>query len=121
MRYTRAGYPVFSPYAEKTVVVDNLTGDRPADFAAANDAIGASRTPRGYVWHHVEDGRTLELVPKDLHEAVRHTGGVPAIKSHQVGQVAPGGVFTPFEQGAGIGGGLGGFGAGGPAAAQTGP
>ena len=121
VRYTRAGYPVFSPYAEKTVVIDNLAGDRPADFAAANEAIGESRTPRGYVWHHVEDGRTLELVPKDLHEAVRHTGGVPAIKSHQVGQVAPGGVFTPFEQGAGIGGGLGGFGAGGPAAAQTGP
>jgi A nuclease of the HNH/ENDO VII superfamily with conserved WHH len=121
VRYTRAGYPVFTPYAEKTVVIDNLAGDRPADFARANEAIGVSRTPRGYVWHHVEDGRTLELVPKDLHEAVRHTGGVPAIKSHQVGQVAPGGVFTPFEQTAGIGGGIAGFGAGGPAAAQTGP
>jgi hypothetical protein len=73
------------------------------------------------VWHHVEDGRTLELVPKDLHEAVRHTGGVPAIKSHQVGQVAPGGVFTPLEQRFQIGGGIAGFGAGGPAATQTGP
>lgn len=34
----------------------------------------------GYTWHHVEDGRTMQLVPRDLHTAVKHTGGVAVIK-----------------------------------------
>ena len=30
-------------------------------------------------WHHVEDGRTLLLVPSDLHAKVGHTGGARII------------------------------------------
>jgi hypothetical protein len=27
------------------------------------------------VWHHHEDKRNVLLVPQDLHEAIKHTGG----------------------------------------------
>lgn len=37
-------------------------------------------TPAGYTWHHVEAGRTMLLVPGDLHGTVRHTGGASLIK-----------------------------------------
>ncbi len=39
------------------------TGNRAADFAAANGAAGLQSTPRGYTWHHHQDGRTMQLVP----------------------------------------------------------
>jgi hypothetical protein len=29
--------------------------------------------------HHVEDGLTMQLVPSDLHDVVRHTGGAALI------------------------------------------
>ncbi|MBN1126825.1 MAG: HNH endonuclease [Sedimentisphaerales bacterium] len=47
----------------------------------ANKMMGYPDTPKGYTWHHVEDGVTMQLVPTDLHQAVRHTGGVAVIKS----------------------------------------
>ena len=28
----------------------------------------------GYIWHHTED-RSLQLVKKDLHDLVKHSGG----------------------------------------------
>jgi hypothetical protein len=121
VRFTRDGYPVFTPYAERRVVIEGRKGNRDADVDNANAAIGRSTTPSGYIWHHVEDGRTMELVPKTLHETVRHTGGVPAAKNDNIGLVAPGGVFTPLERRFGIGGGAAGGLASGPAVTEAGP
>jgi filamentous hemagglutinin len=45
----------------------------------ANEAAGLIETPEGYVWHHVEDTTTMQLVPQDIHQAVRHTGGAAII------------------------------------------
>jgi hypothetical protein len=120
VRFTRAGYPVFTPYSVERVHVDGLTGGK-SDFALANQAAGLDRTPIGYTWHHVEDGRTMELVPSDLHGAVRHTGGVAAIQSGQVGQVWPGGVMNPMERLLAGSGAATGAAATGPAAAQGAP
>jgi A nuclease of the HNH/ENDO VII superfamily with conserved WHH len=119
VRFTRAGYPVFTPYAERREAVDGQVGVRDADFDAANAAAGFSRTPTDFTWHHVEDGRTMELVPKSLHEAVKHTGGVAAAP-RRIGDVAPGGVFTPLERATALGGGGTGALAFGPLAAQEG-
>ncbi|WP_405237918.1 HNH endonuclease [Lentisalinibacter orientalis] len=47
--------------------------------------MGLDRTPSGYVWHHVEDGRTMQLIPQDIHNAARHTGGAAVIR-HGGGQ-----------------------------------
>jgi hypothetical protein len=119
VRFTRAGYPVFTQHAIERVHVDGMTGDRVHDADLANHAAKRRETPADYVWHHVEDGRTMELVPRDLHDAARHTGGAAAIGNQQVGQIAPGGVFTPWERRFGAGGAAAGFGIAGPAAAGS--
>jgi hypothetical protein len=108
VRFTRAGYPVFTPEAVKRVHVDGMTGDYTHDANLANQAAKQASTPAGYVWHHVEDGRTMELVPRDLHQAARHSGGATAIQNGQTGLVRPGGVFTPFERASAVGGGAAG-------------
>jgi hypothetical protein len=120
VRYTRAGYPIFTDEAIKRVHVDGLNGERGHDADLANAKAGLPETPDNYVWHHVEDGRTMELVPRDLHDAAKHTGGAAAIQNARAGQVRPGGVFTPFEGAAAGGGAAGGFVVGGPAAASGG-
>lgn len=89
------GYPDFSPYAQKTVTFDppttagvnagtSLRGDCYYDFKMANNAAGfgnsANATPKGWTWHHKEDGITMELIPTDLHRAIGHDGGEKVIK-----------------------------------------
>jgi RHS repeat-associated protein len=65
------GYPVFSG---KKVKIE-LTGNRGADFKAANEAAGLDKTPDDYTWHHHQDETTMQLVPADLHQRTGHTGG----------------------------------------------
>jgi len=95
-----------------------VSGDRGIDEDRANAAARFDETPDEYTWHHVEDGRTMELVPFDLHSKVHHTGGVAAVPA-QVGEVAPGGVLTTGERAAGAAG-AGAGAAAGPAAAEQG-
>ena len=45
-----------------------------------NKAMGYPCTPEGYVWHHVEDTTTMQLVPQNIHNAARHTGGAAVIR-----------------------------------------
>jgi hypothetical protein len=68
------GYPDFSSVATKTVKIEQ-TGTRGGDFRAANRLAGFERTPRGYTWHHHQDGVTMQLVPRDIHQQTGHTGG----------------------------------------------
>jgi A nuclease of the HNH/ENDO VII superfamily with conserved WHH len=77
VRFDETGFPDFSPYAEKTVKI-TYSGDRATDFKLANEAANLKRTPEGMTWHHHQDGKTMQLVPTDLHNAVKHTGGVAA-------------------------------------------
>lgn len=79
VRFTEDGFPDFSPYAIKEVKI-KMKGNRTTDFTEANRAAGLSETPEGYTWHHHQDRTTMQLVPTDLHEAVRHGGGVSLIK-----------------------------------------
>ncbi|WP_281274509.1 HNH endonuclease [Aquisalibacillus elongatus] len=80
VKFTNDGFPDFSPYSKTKVKVDGLKGNTTGDFTAANKAAGLKKTPSGHTWHHVEDGKTLMLVPTDLHQAVRHTGGAALIR-----------------------------------------
>ncbi|CAM3731433.1 HNH endonuclease [Nocardiopsis gilva] len=75
VRFTDRGYPDFSPNARFTVDVPT-TGKRSTDFRLANQAAGLPATPKGWTWHHVEDGRTMHLIPYELHDAVKHSGGI---------------------------------------------
>jgi A nuclease of the HNH/ENDO VII superfamily with conserved WHH len=77
VRFSEAGFPQFHPHSIRTVVIDIASPTtRAKDFKLANEAAGLARTPKAYVWHHAEDGRTMELIPRNLHQPVRHTGGV---------------------------------------------
>lgn len=54
------------------------TGSSRKDIRAADNKLGISpeyRKEYGLVWHHHEDEGRMQLIPKDLHSAVRHTGG----------------------------------------------
>jgi filamentous hemagglutinin len=63
------------------VNLTNLTGVYRADERLANAVVGLKSTPKGYVWHHVEDGVTLQLIPKSLNNSVKHTGGAAVIRN----------------------------------------
>jgi len=79
--FTAHGFPDFTPHAMAEVKIANLTGNYAKDSALANLALGLPRTPLGYVWHHVEDGSTMQLIHQDIHSAVRHTGGAAVIRN----------------------------------------
>jgi len=89
LRFTKEGYPDFTPHARqlpngKNHVEIEYTGSRRADAAAANKKAKLDKTPTGWTWHHAEDMKTMYLVPDDLHDAVKHSGGV-AIYKHGSG------------------------------------
>lgn len=83
VQFKETGFPDFSPHAKAQVVLDDLTGIPWIDNKLANQAAGfgsSTKAPKGYVWHHVEDGRTMQLVPIEIHNAARHTGGAAIIR-----------------------------------------
>lgn len=86
VRFSREGFPNFRPYAIAHVKVTGLTGVYSIDAKLANEELARKlglpavpKTPDGFVWHHVEDGESLLLLPQDLHNAVKHTGGAAVI------------------------------------------
>ena len=75
------GFPIFDDYAIARIEFPDLVGDDGIDIARANLAHhGTQSSIPGYTWHHLEDGKTLILIPTDLHEAYRHTGGASLIR-----------------------------------------
>lgn len=79
--FTGSGHPDFARYAVKKVEI-KVTGDHQIDLALANKASGLKSTPKDLTWHHHEDGKSMQLVPKDLHNTIRHTGGVAVVKGN---------------------------------------
>ncbi|WP_228469527.1 HNH endonuclease [Paenibacillus sp. JNUCC31] len=84
------GYPDFSKYYHpdvKPVKIEYAQPKNyPKDYEAANKEAGLSKTsnpsvpeknkpPEGYTWHHMEDGKTMVLVEKDVHDEFKHMGG----------------------------------------------
>ena len=75
------GFPVFDDYAIARIELPDLVGDDTVDIQRVNDIHhGTKSSTPGYTWHHLEDGKTLILIPSDLHEAYRHTGGASLIR-----------------------------------------
>ncbi len=87
VRFNASGHPDFSPYARKTITLTGLKGDN-SDFTRADRAAGFSpgARPPGFTWHHHEDGVTLQLVPRDLHRRIGHTGGCAGIDTQMRGE-----------------------------------
>lgn len=38
--------------------------------------VWGSKSPPGYTWHHMRDGKTMQLVPYEIHRTFTHSGGV---------------------------------------------
>ena len=53
-----------------------MTGSYTADVAEANRLANFAETPEKYMWHHHQEEGLMQLVRKEVHENVRHTGGV---------------------------------------------
>jgi hypothetical protein len=79
VHFTGMGYPDFTRYAKAKVDI-RVTGKNHIDFALADKAAGFQKRPVDYTWHHHQNGTTMQLIPKDLHKAISHTGGVAKTK-----------------------------------------
>lgn len=88
------GYPDFLEYSHPTIKPVKIPVAIPknpqADFKLANQLSGLSKTseppvpalnqpPKGYTWHHHEDGTSMILVEKNVHREFTHIGGQSAI------------------------------------------
>jgi hypothetical protein len=80
VKFTAQGFPDFSPYSIAEVKLKGLTGRYETDSAMANKAMGLPGAPNGYVWHHLQDGETMQLIPTKIHNAVKHTGGAAIVR-----------------------------------------
>jgi len=49
--------------------------NRNLDEELANKLAGYPKTPKGYTWHHHQDGKTMQLVDQLIHSQTGHTGG----------------------------------------------
>jgi HK97 family phage portal protein len=68
------GFADFSGVATRTVTIPGGHRGTNWDFGAANHAANLPSTPPGMTWHHHQDGRTMQLVPRDVHSRTGHTG-----------------------------------------------
>ena len=63
VQFNEKGFPDFSPYKINEVEI-RYSGRRNIDIRRANKAAGIKKEPDGYIWHHVEDCKTMQLVPR---------------------------------------------------------
>lgn len=77
------GYPDFRPFMThpsgiRSVEID-VAGINQTDVKAANIAAGHAewgrRAPAEWTWHHVEDARTMQLIPREINLTFNHLGG----------------------------------------------
>lgn len=80
VNYNSKGYPDFRPHAIDKTTLPGGFQNRPADFRAANAQTGraqyGSRSPPNQTWHHHENGKTMLLLPRDIHKQFTHAGGI---------------------------------------------
>jgi hypothetical protein len=87
------GYPDFTAYRKGHVNVPNMTGEHAKDVSKAakefvqNKQFKNKKAAKDYAtkhdlaWHHEPDGKTMSLVPRIVHDNVKHHGGADALRS----------------------------------------
>ncbi|KMJ59306.1 RHS-family protein [Bacillus sp. LL01] len=88
------GYPDFSQYAHPIVKPVEIQIAKPInrreDNKRANIIAGLNKDsnppvpapnqpPKGYTWHHHQDGKTMILVDRKVHAEFTHSGGVSTV------------------------------------------
>jgi A nuclease of the HNH/ENDO VII superfamily with conserved WHH len=91
------GFPDFTPFSKKNVQIE-MNGNWDSDFVKANEISGFGKHKdahkliengkyKDYTWHHHEDGKTMQLVPKALNNikngGLRHTGGRAVVEHNR--------------------------------------
>lgn len=94
------GNPDFESCSEATVEIGNMSSDRPSNFRQADMACAEKwnaeakdnrtdwtdkevkgwRQENMYSWHERIDMKTMDLVPRKIHEECKHYGGVAECK-----------------------------------------
>ena len=59
---------------------DNEVAKQFKDLGVTGDDIEKYRKANKLIWHESADGKTMMLVPEEIHEACRHSGGVSEMK-----------------------------------------
>ncbi|WP_141235182.1 T7SS effector LXG polymorphic toxin [Terribacillus saccharophilus] len=92
------GYPDFMEYAHPSVkpveIELAVPTNRPLDYKNANLKAGldkdtdppvpaANKAPKGYTWHHHQDGKTMILVKSKIHAEFTHSGGVSNVTKNK--------------------------------------
>lgn len=81
--YTNKGHVVFDKCAIASITME-LTGESSYDIARANTLFfGNSSGLSGYTWHHLEDGKSMILIPTKTHQTFRHTGGASYLRNYE--------------------------------------
>lgn len=80
IRYSYEGFPEFARYATAIVELEDgfgptRRGDNRRARAQWLEETGEKPDEKNRTWHHHEDGRTLMLLPTDLHGNTYHSGG----------------------------------------------
>jgi len=111
VKWKKTGYPDFSDHArsingQSNFEVEGLTGKMGRDTKLLREKLGLSVSEMntyldGYTLHHVEDGKTLQLVRSDIHDAFRHTGG-RANLSEQIGEIISPRLTNVLVEGGGL-------------------
>jgi hypothetical protein len=82
------GYPNFEPYSRQSVDIGKQEGNYTTDFTNA-EANSTETPPRltkdETVWHHHEDGKTMQEVIRTVHDRFTHKGGVSLGKKVSLG------------------------------------
>lgn len=92
------GIADFSRYSIKNVNIGRFT-NRNDDFRRANElAFGknnpyGNQSPANYTWHHDTNGM-MRLVPRNLHDTVRHTGSFAIFRSTNISSTSRVGICT---------------------------
>jgi hypothetical protein len=84
------GYPDFSPFTTHpsgvTSVEIVMTG-KPSDYRAANLAARrpewGESAPKNWSWHHVQDMKTMQLIPRNINAGFPHAGGASLVRRRQ--------------------------------------
>ncbi|MDT2732745.1 HNH endonuclease [Streptococcus parauberis] len=90
IRFKR-GEPDFSEVSKGTVKIDKYTENRVKNFIQADREFAkknnmSPREAREYrkenklTWHERSDVRTMDLVPREIHSAIPHSGGIAEYK-----------------------------------------
>ena len=74
------GFPIFDPHARQQVDIPDMKGNCTTDFDAANKLAPLGPKLPGNTWHHHQNLKTMQEVPRGTHERFTHYGARSIIK-----------------------------------------